>query len=35
MAFHADESSDDDVKYVGPKKKNKKQMNNITIPLDP
>jgi hypothetical protein len=34
MAFHADDS-DEDMKYVGPKKKNKKQRNNVAIPLDP
>lgn len=33
MAFHADES-DDDFKYQGPKKKNKKK-NNAAIQLDP
>jgi len=34
MAFHPDES-DEDLKYVGPKKKgNKKAKNNITMPLD-
>lgn len=33
MAFNADES-DEDLKYLGPKKKNKKK-NNITVPIEP
>lgn len=33
MAFHADES-DEDLKYLGPKKKNNKK-NNIVIPIEP
>ncbi len=33
MAFHADDS-DDDVKYLGQKKKNKKK-NNVVVPLEP
>lgn len=34
MAFHADEP-DDDFKYEGPKKKNKKKNDTATIQLDP
>lgn len=34
MAFHADES-DEDLKYIGPKKKKNKQKHNEIVTLDP